>query len=235
MGAGHIFRHKAEPRREAQMKSIAQLARDKAEILPSPEALERLGTHNMLALIHDAIGHLVSPMGRLQKTVPVLEQIANSLVEQQSLLKEMLSIQKNATLVRIIGSRLKEVPPLSHAVLTRDLHFISANKSYSRLFDFSEVQFQKMSLADLLHPGDISRLRKIIRALLNGNGTSEVVEWRVTGSGHYILAKDTLWGIGSDPVRGPEYIVTVSQKIADQDEAEKLVERATSRSRGHSC
>ena len=71
-----------------------QLAREKAEILPSPEALERFGTYNMLALIHDAVGHLVSPIGRLQKTVPVLEQIANSLAEQQTLLKEMLSITK---------------------------------------------------------------------------------------------------------------------------------------------
>jgi len=236
MGGGHIFRRKAELRSEGQtMKSVMQLAREKAEILPSQEALERFGTYNMLALIHDAVGHLVSPIGRLQETVPVLEQIANSLAEQQTLLKEMLSIQKNATLVRFVASRLKEVPPLSHAVLTRDLRFVSANKSYSRLFDFSEVQFQKMSLADLLHPGDVSRFRKITRALLNGVGTCEVVEWRVTGSGHYVLAKDTLWGIGSDPVRGPEYIATVSEKIADQDEAANLVECARLHNRSRSC
>src|ERR1700736_5012155 len=109
----------------------------------------------MLALIHDAVGHLVSPIGRLQKTVPVLEQIANSLVEQQTLLKEMLSFQKNAGLVHFIANRLREVPPLSHAVLNRDLHFVSANESYSRLFNFSEAQFKKMSLADLLHPRDL--------------------------------------------------------------------------------
>ena len=236
MGTGHIFRRKAELRSEGQTtKSIMQLAREKAEILPSPEALERFGTYNMLALIHDAVGHLVSPIGRLQKTVPVLEQIANSLAEQQTLLKEMLSIQKNAALVRFVASRLKEAPPLSHAVLNRDLHFVSANKSYSRLFDFSEAQFQKMSLADLLHPGDLPRFRKIIRVLLNGGGTCEVVEWRVTGNGHYVLAKDTLWGIGSDRVRGPEYIATVSEKIADQDEAARLVECARSRNRGRSC
>ena len=137
--------------------------------------------------------------------------------------------------MRFVANRLKEVPPLSHAVLTRDLHFVSANKSYSRLFDFSEAQFQKMSLADLLHPGDIPRFRKIIRVLLNGGGTCEVVEWRVTGSGHYVLAKDTLWGIGSDRVRGPQYIATVSEKIADQDEAARLVECARSRNRGRSC
>ena len=188
----------------------------------------------MLALIHDAVGHLVRPIGGLKKTVPVLEQIANSLAEQQTLLKEMLSIQKNAALVRFVANRLKEVPPLSHAVLNRDLHFVSANKSYSRLFDFSEAQFQKKSLADLLHPGDIPRFRKIIRVLLNGGGTCEVVEWRATGSGRYVLAKDTLWGIGSDRVRGPEYIATVSEKIADQDEAASLVECARSRNRGRS-
>ena len=236
MGTSHIFRRKAELRSEQQTtKSIMQLAREKAEVLPSPEALERFGTYNMLALIHDAVGHLVSPIGGLKKTVPVLEQIANSLAEQQTLLKEMLSIQKNAALVRFVANRLKEAPPLSHAVLNRDLHFVSANKSYSRLFDFSEAQFQKKSLADLLHPGDIPRFRKIIRVLLNGGGTCEVVEWRVTGSGHYVLAKDTLWGIGSHRIGGPEYIATVSEKIADQDEAARLVECARSRNRGRSC
>jgi PAS domain-containing protein len=188
----------------------------------------------MLALIHDTVGHLVNPIGRLQKTVPVLEQIANSLAEQQTLLKEMLSIQKNAALVQFVSDRLKEVPSLSHAVLNRDLQFVSANKSYSRLFDFSEAELQKMSLGDLLHPGDIPRFRKITRVLLNGVGTCEVVEWRVTGSGQYVLAKDTLWGIGSDRVRGPEYIATVSEKITDQGEAARLVECARSRNRGRS-
>ncbi len=89
-------------------KSIVQLPREKAETLPSPEALERFGAYNMLALIHDAVGHLVSPIGRLQKTVPVLEQIANSLAEQQTLLKEMLSIQKNSGLVRFVADRMEE-------------------------------------------------------------------------------------------------------------------------------
>ena len=93
MGTSHIFRRKAELRSEGQTtKSIMQLAREKAETLPSPEALERFGTYNMLALIHDAVGHLVSPIGRLQKTVPVLEQIANSLVEQQTLLKRNVEL-----------------------------------------------------------------------------------------------------------------------------------------------
>ena len=108
MGTSHIFRRKTELRGEEQpTKSILQLAREHAEILPSPEALERFGMYNMLSLIHDAVGHLVNPIGRLQKTVPVLEQIANSLAEQQTLLKEMLSIQKNATLVRCIDWRIR--------------------------------------------------------------------------------------------------------------------------------
>jgi PAS domain-containing protein len=236
MGTGHIFRRKTELRGEERpTKSILQLARENAEILPSPEALERFGTYNMLALIHDTVGHLVNPIGRLQKTVPVLEQIANSLAEQQTLLKEMLSIQKNSALVDFVSNRLKEVPSLSHAVLNRDLRFVSTNKSYSLLFDFSEAQFQKMSLGDLLHPNDIVRFRKITRLLLNGGGsTCEMVEWRVTGSGEYVLTKDTLWGIGSDPVRGPEYIATVSEKITDQGEAARLVECARSRNRGRS-
>jgi PAS domain-containing protein len=235
MGTSHVFRRKTDLRGgEQPTKSILQLAREHAEILPSPEALERFGTYNMLSLIHDAVGHLVNPIGRLQKTVPVLEQIANSLAEQQTLLKEMLGIQKNSALVSFVSNRLKEVPSLSHAVLNRDLRFVSANKSYSRLFDFSEAELQKMSLDDLLHADDIPRFRKITRVLLNGVGTCEVVEWRVTGSGQYVLAKDTLWGIGSDRVRGPEYIATVSEKIADQGEAARLVECARSRNRGRS-
>jgi len=235
MGTDHTFPRKGELRCERrETKSIMQLAREKAEILPSPEALEQFGTYNMLALIHEAVGHLVSPIGRLQKTVPVLEQIANSLAEQQMLLKEMLSIQKNGGLVRFVANRLEEVPQLSHAILSPDMKFVSANKSYSRLFDFSEAQFQKMSLADLVHPGDIPRFRKIVRVLSNRVGTYEVVEWRVTGSGHYVLAKDTLWGIGSDRVRGPEFIATVSEKIADQDDAARLLECARSGNRGRS-
>src|ERR1700675_4067272 len=111
MGTGHIFRRKTELRGEEQpTKSILQLAREHAETLPSPEALGGLGTYNMLFFFHDAGGHLVKPIGRLQKTVPVLEQIANSLAEQQTLLKEMLSIQKNSALVRFVSNRLKEVP-----------------------------------------------------------------------------------------------------------------------------
>lgn len=236
MGTGEVFRRKAELSSEGQTtKGIMQLAREKAEILPSTEALERFGACNMLALIHDAVGHLVSPIGRLQKTVPVLEQIANSLAEQQTLLKEMLSIQKNAALMQFVASELEEVPQLSQAVLSRDMNFVSANKSYSRLFDFSEAQFQKMSLADLVHPGDIPRFREIINALSNGVGTCEVVEWRVTGSGQYVLAKDTLWGIGLDPDRGPEFIATVSEKIADQDDAANLAECARSHNRSRSC
>jgi PAS domain-containing protein len=236
MGKGQVFRRKAELSSEGQAtKSIMQVAREKAEILPSAEALERFGSYNMLALIHDAVGHLVSPIGRLQKTVPVLEQIANSLTEQQALLKEMLSIQKNAGFVRFLANRLEEVPQLSHAVLSCDMNFVSANESYSRLFDFSEAQFQKMSLADLVHPGDIPRFRKIVRVLSNGVGTYEVVEWRVTGSGHFVLAKDTLWGIGSDRVRGPEFIATISEKIADQDDVAKLAECARSQNCDRSC
>jgi PAS domain-containing protein len=236
MGKGQVFRRKAELSSEGQAtKRIMQVAREKAEILPSAEALERFGSYNMLALIHDAVGHLVSPIGRLQKTVPVLEQIANSLAEQQALLKEMLSIQKNAGFVRFLANRLEEVPQLSHAVLSCDMNFVSANESYSRLFDFSEAQFQKMSLAELVHPGDIPRFREIIGVLSNGVGTCEVVEWRVTGSGQYILAKDTLWGIGLDRDRGPEYIATVSEKIADQDDVAKLADCARSRNRSRSC
>jgi PAS domain-containing protein len=228
MGAEHIFRRKPELRSEGQtMKSIMQLAREQAETLPSPDALERFGTYNMLSLIHDAVGHLVSPLGRLQNTVPVLEQIANSLAEQQTLLKEMLSVQKDATLVHFVANRLEKVPSLAHAVLNRDLGFVSANTPYSRLFGFSQAQLHTLSFNDLLHPRDSSRFDKIIKPLLSGSfGTFELIEWRLAGAGTYVLTKDTLWGVGSDGGRGPEYVATVSELIANQDEAAEQVERA---------
>ncbi len=216
-------------------KSILQLAREQAETLPSPEALERFGTYNMLALIYDAIGHLVTPVHRLPKVIPALEQIVSSLAEQQGLLKEMLSIQKDAALVRLVADRLERVPSLSHSVLNRDLRFVSVNKPYAHLFEFSPTQLQNMSLIELLHPKDISRFNKITRVLLKGRaGTCELIQWRATGSGRFVLTKDTLWGIGSDRAGGPEYISTVSEKIADQDEAAKLAENAKWRTRGRS-
>lgn len=218
-----------------QTKAIAQIARERAEILPSPEKLEQFGTLNMLALIHDAICHLVTPVNRLPKVQPALDRIVNSLTEQEALLRKILNIQKDAALMRFVAHKLEGVPSLSHSVLNRDLRFVSVNRSYAHLFEFSPTRLRGMSLNELVHTKDIPRFNKITKVLLRGTvSTCELIGWRATGSGRFVLTKDTLWGIGSDRVGCPEYISTVSEKISDEDEAAMLVEGAKLRNRGHS-
>ena len=201
--------------------------------LPSPEELDRLGTNGMLALIHDAVGHLVAPIHDFPKALPILERVADTLIKQEVLLKKVLTVRKNPALECFAARRLEATPSLSHSVLKRDLRFVSVSKSYCHLFEFSSSQFQSMCFNELLYPADIPRFQKVIGLLLNGKVEScELVEWRATGSRRFVLTKDTLWGIGTRQVRGPQYITTVSEKIADQDEAAMLVERAKLRIRG---
>lgn len=204
-----------------------------ARNLPSLKELDRFGTKGMLALIHDAVGHLVTPIHSLPKAIPVLEQIADSLIQQQAFLKEVLTLRRDPVLERFAARKLEKAPSLSHSVLKRDLRFLSVSKSYCDLFEFSPGQFQGMVFNELLHPADISRFSKIAKLLLNGRVDScELVEWRATGSRRFVLTKDTLWGIGTRQVQGPQYIATVSEKIADEGETAMLVERAKLRTRG---
>lgn len=201
--------------------------------LPSSEELDRLGTNGMLALIHDAIAHLITPVNNLPKVMPVLEQVADALIQQQVLLKELLTVRQDPVLERFAVRKLEEVPSLSHSVLKRDLRFVSVSESYSHLFEFSPIQFQSIALNNLIHPADIPRFSKIVKLLLAGRVEScELVQWRVTGNRRFVLTKDTLWGIGARQVRGPQYIATVSEKLADQDEAAMLVRNAKLRIRG---
>src|SRR5271155_2071991 len=60
--------------------------------LPTSKELELFGTNGLLALIHDAIGHLVEPVQCLPKTMPLLKQIASDMSDQHQLLKEMLAV-----------------------------------------------------------------------------------------------------------------------------------------------
>ncbi len=201
--------------------------------LPSSEELDRLGTNGMLALIHDAIAHLITPVNNLPKVMPVIEQVADALIQQQVLLKELLTVRQDPVLERFAVHKLEEVPSLSHSVLKRDLRFVSVSESYCYLFAFSPIQFQSIALNNLIHPADIPRFSKMVKLLLAGRVEScELVQWRVTGSHRFVLTKDTLWGIAGHQVRGPQYIATVSQILADQDEAAMLVGNAKLRSRG---
>ena len=114
--ASRFGTHRAFDEYRQFSKSIMRIAREHAQTLPSPEALERFGTYNMLALIHDSICHLVPPVGQLAKVLPALEQIVNSLAEQQATLTEILSIQKDSALARKATDKFDGVFSLSHSV-----------------------------------------------------------------------------------------------------------------------
>lgn len=203
-----------------------------ANLLPSPEELGEFSTKGLLALIHDAIGHLVTPVSKLPEVMPVIEQVAETLIQQQVLLKEMLAVGKDPVLGRLAAGKLERVPSLSHSVLKRDLRFVSVSESYCHLFEFSPAQFQGRSFNELLHPADMPRFSKIAKLLLAGTVESaELVERRATGTHHFVLTKDTLWGIRIAQFRRPQYIATVSEKLAGQDEAAMLVENAKVRIR----
>ncbi|MGO9683091.1 MAG: PAS domain-containing protein [Beijerinckiaceae bacterium] len=178
-------------------------------------------------MIHDAIAHLITPVDSLPKAMPVIQQAARALIEQQLLLKKVLGLPEGAIPERLGAPKPEEAFSLPHSVLKRDLHFASVSKSYCLLFEFSPADFQRMSFNELLHPADGPRFSRTIELLLKGQVEScEAVYWRVTGSHRFVLTKDTMWGIATSPARGPQYIATVSERIADQDDAARLVARA---------
>jgi hypothetical protein len=205
-------------RESAESKGIVRNVKHR-RLLPSAEQLEQFGTNGLLALIHDAIGHLVTPINRLPKALPVLDQIVVALAAQELLLKEMLVLQKGSAVERFAAGELKEIPSLSHSVVKRDLRFVSISESYARLFHFKLFQLKTMSLNELLHPDDVPRFYKHVRLLLKGKVRScELIEWRATGNGRFVLSRDTLWAVGAGPSQGPEYIATVSERIPDGSE-----------------
>ena len=219
------------PEKAETSRSFLQDVVDKC-LLPSAQQLEQFGTNGLLALIYDAIGHLITPINRLPKALPLLDEIVVSLAEQQLTLKEMLVLQKGSALQRFAAGELKEIPSLSHSVVKRDLRFVSISESYARLFNFKPVQLKRMSLNELLHPDDVPRFHKEVRLLLNGKVSScELIEWRATRNGRFVLSRDTLWAVGARPSRGPEYIATVSERILDFDERYEKPDSANLRSR----
>ncbi len=204
-----------------------------ADKLPSYEQLDQFGTMGMLALIHDAIGHVVTPIHKLPEVIPILERMADALINQQGILEEVLAAQGHAVLEGFAARRFGGVSSLPHSVLKRDLRFVSVSESYCDLFGFSLAQLEGLSLNDLLHPADIRRFSKVVRPLLAGMAEScELVEWRATGSHRFVLTKDTLWGIGRCQGHRPQYIATVSEKLADGDDVAMLVKNAKFRIHG---
>ena len=184
------------------------------ETLPSEQELVRFDTNALLALLHDAVGHLITPVHSLPKTIPILQQIAGTLARQQLLLEEVLKVRRDGELMRFAARKPNAASSLSYSVLKRDLRFVSVSNSYCLLFNLKRTQFLQRSLGDLVHPTDVPRFSRIVRILLSGKAVSgELVEWRATGSGDFVLIKDTMWAIDTDQRGGPEYIVNVSERI----------------------
>lgn len=88
--------------------------------LPSSEELDRFGTNGLLALIHDAVGHLITPIHSVSKAVPILKQIADTLIQERALLEEVLTARKDGPVTALghLGARkLEGVPSLPHETL----------------------------------------------------------------------------------------------------------------------
>jgi hypothetical protein len=202
--------------------------------LPSAEELDRLGTNGMLALIHDAIGHLVTPVGSLRKAMPIIQEAAQALIEQKMLLKEVLTIRERPNWEHLGACKPEEVSSLPHSVLKPDMRFVSVSASYCDLFEFTAAEFRGISFINLLHPSEVMRFSRTVKPLLKGTAEScEIVQWRVAGSPHFVHTKDTLWRVGTATRGGPQYIATVSERVPDQDDAAKLAERAKLKIHGH--
>jgi hypothetical protein len=73
----------------ASQNMIRRAIEEKGRIGPS-EQFDQISPNVLLVLIHDAIGHLVAPVHRLPTIVPILQEIARLLNDQQFLLKKVL-------------------------------------------------------------------------------------------------------------------------------------------------
>jgi hypothetical protein len=107
-------------------RSIASMT----DRLPSSKELDRFGTNGMLALIHDAIGHLITQVSSVPKVMPVLQQVAEALLKQQAFLEEVLAVRRDAVLDHFAAGKVEEMFSLSHSVIGRDLRFVSASEPY---------------------------------------------------------------------------------------------------------
>ena len=72
---------------------IQRTVKDKGRIALS-EQVGQIDPNLLLVLIHDAIGHIIAPVHRLPRIIPVLQEIARSLDEQQFLMKDFLLQQQ---------------------------------------------------------------------------------------------------------------------------------------------
>ena len=165
------------------------------------------------------------------RSLGVFEELAGSVAQQKRLLAQQQHLLKRALTIRG-GERIEpcaayefEGPAsVRHSVLQRDLRFLSVSQSYSELFEFSQLEFESLSLNELLHPLDRPQFYKQVTPLLDGSVPScELVEWRVTGSHRFVLSRDTIWAIGADQAGAPPpYIASVSERVTDKDVAGAL-------------
>ena len=212
------------------------------ESMPSSSKIERWGNHHpiedwdmnshtLMAAIYEAVGMILPSINIFCKSLGVFEELAGSvaqqerlLAQQQRLLKRALTVGRGERIEPCAAHECEGLASVRHSVLQRDLRFLSVSQSYSELFDFSQSEFESLSLNELLHPLDRPRFYKQVTPLLDGSVPScELVEWRVTGSHSFVLSRDTIWAIGADQAGAPpRYIASVSEKVTDKEVAEAL-------------
>jgi PAS domain-containing protein len=198
------------------------------ESIPSSEEIDEWGTHrnSLLASIYEALGLMLPSINTFSNAMRALEEIADSMAEQQRFLKKTLTLRGNECLRPPAPHNCEHIESVRHSVLKHDLHFLSVSRSYSRLFEFSASEFEKLSLTELVHPLDRARFHKYLTPLLKGKVSScELVEWRATGSHGFVLSKDTMWAIGATQAGGPRYIASVSERVTEQEVAAALSDR----------
>jgi len=196
--------------------------------IPSSEKIDEWGTHrnSLLASIYEAVGLMLPSINTFSNAMRVLEEIADSMEEQQRFLKKALTVRGNECLRPSAPNNCGHIESVRHSVLKHDLHFLSVSRSYSQLFEFSASEFEKLSLSELVHPLDRARFHKNLTPLLKGKILScELVEWRATGSHGFVLSKDTMWAIGATQAGGPRYIASVSERVTEQEVAAALSDR----------
>lgn len=166
---------------------------------PSFRRLSDRATPEMiLALIHDAISHMIVPITKLGDASPALERIALSLEGDRHPIIGRVGFGGSGTLLsygEAIGSAA-EYAPIPVAALTLDLKVISCNSAMARLLARERSEIVGRSALDFI----IGRLHRppnadeIRRQMVRG----EIVKWRGKarrGDGQLVAIRSLIWPI----------------------------------------
>jgi PAS domain-containing protein len=189
--------------------------------LPSKASLEEFGILELLALVHDAVVHLIGPIYKLPAAIPILERIAQAVEEKRDATDAVALLYRDEQgLFRVAAEEMFRDRTGPVAVVQHDHHFVSANDSYLKLFEFSRRQIGTVRLTDLLDEKDKERFLQANQLLFSGKKKSLVfVGQRMTAKGNNVTTKSTAWSISSSNSARPEYVAAVVEKLAARHES----------------